>query len=443
MKEIKGLFESLKNEKLTENGDKAFISTNNKMLDVFFGAPYLERNLSEVKVGDTDIEKLFSMFMRDPRYGLGRRDLGRELMKQTGLTPAEIVLAGRYDDLYAIMGLEGDLITFKAAKEGNHLAKKWLPRYTSGKKAKSRAVEIINNEKITVQEYQKIIKTDTVENLLNEHSEKDLFGKPVYSRRGEINFETVPSLARIKWSQKFQEIDGYEDFIKDVISGDKKMTFKTGNAYDVYRAMKNDLSDVETELLWKELDKVELSCLPIIDTSGSMNDSVDSIGKALSIGTLLAEGSTYLKNHFITFSDNPELVEIKGDTLRNKFKNMSRANWDMTTNLSAVFDLIKKADKFPDYLIVLSDMEFNSGSRSSKDRLMKSLRDRGIDTKIVWWNFNTRNITVPDSDEWGNLFMSGYSPELLSILNLGFDAGEFLLEMLKDYHKKIQPLMNP
>ena len=61
--------------------------------------PFFEKNLQYVNIDKGEKEQLFSMFIRDPRFGLGRRDLGRELMKQTDVSPADIVLAGRYDDL--------------------------------------------------------------------------------------------------------------------------------------------------------------------------------------------------------------------------------------------------------------------------------------------------------------------------------------------------------
>ena len=79
--------EKILNEKLTENGDLAYKSTGSELLDILFMSPYFEKHLDEVSIGTSNKEKLFSMFMRDPRYGLGRRDLGRELMKKSGVSP--------------------------------------------------------------------------------------------------------------------------------------------------------------------------------------------------------------------------------------------------------------------------------------------------------------------------------------------------------------------
>lgn len=92
--------DKLFNTKLTENGDLAYKSTGDNLLDILFLSEYYQKHLNEVHIGTSEEEKLFSMFIRDPRFGLGRRDLGRELMKQSLVSIEDIVKAGRYDDLF-------------------------------------------------------------------------------------------------------------------------------------------------------------------------------------------------------------------------------------------------------------------------------------------------------------------------------------------------------
>lgn len=436
MHELEVLFKELNNEKLTENGDLAYKSSNNDLVDILFTAPYLEKHLHEVSIGDTNIEKLFSMFMRDPRHGMGRRDLGRELMKQTNVDAETVIHVGRFDDLYNIFGFEGDVIMFGYAKD-NALAKKWLPRYTSGKASKARAIKLMNHFNLSIQEYQKFIKTDTIETLLNSHK-KDFLGNTIYDRRDEINFEHIPSLARLKWSKKLQTIPGYADYMEKVSKGEAKINFKVANAYDVVKNLQEEkISPKEADIYWNKINKVEMSVIPIIDVSGSMYDDNDSINKALSVGLTLAEGSTYAKDMFITFSAAPQLEKIKGDDLNEKLYNLSYANWGWSTNLGKVFDLLRDLNKYPEYLVVLSDMEFDSGSRGSKDQLMNELKSKGIDTKIIWWNFNSRNITLPETDKYGNIFMSGYNTQLLELLENGMDAEKFLYALLRNYAIKI------
>ena len=120
--------------KLTENGDDAFNTTGDKLLDILFMTEYLGKHLDEVSIGDSDTEKLFAMFVRDPRYGLGRRDLGRELMIQAGVSFGDAVRAGRFDDIFAYAKIDEkaayDFIIEYVCR-GNELAKKWMPRFNT------------------------------------------------------------------------------------------------------------------------------------------------------------------------------------------------------------------------------------------------------------------------------------------------------------------------
>ena len=89
------------NAKLTENGDLAFTKVNdNALLNILFLTEYYQNHITELpELDDTPINKLFAMFIRDPRFGLGRRDLGRVLMTQTKCSFEQILKAGRADDL--------------------------------------------------------------------------------------------------------------------------------------------------------------------------------------------------------------------------------------------------------------------------------------------------------------------------------------------------------
>jgi len=96
------IVQAIKRVKRTENGDISFTTTGNKYLDILFQTEYFTKHLDETpRLNDNEYDKLFSMFIRDPRFGIGKRDLGRVLMADTNLSPEKIVLAGRFDDLLA------------------------------------------------------------------------------------------------------------------------------------------------------------------------------------------------------------------------------------------------------------------------------------------------------------------------------------------------------
>ena len=126
--------------------------------------------------------------------------------------------------------------------------------------------------------------------------------------------------------------------------------------------------------------------------------------------------------------------------LKEIFNQKTTEKGDSTnTDFGAVMDLLKSLDKesAPEYQIVLSDMEFDRGSKTSKDCTMQYFKENGVATKIIWWNFNSRHTTCPETDDCGNIFMSGYSPMLLKYLSAGFNAKDFLDNMLKEYAKKL------
>ena len=110
------------------------------------------------------------------------------------------------------------------------------------------------------------------------------------------------------------------------------------------------------------------------------------------------------------------------------------------TDFGAVMNLFKEVgkDDMPEYLLVLSDMEFDYGSKQSKDELQAMWKANGYTTKIIWWNLTDgRGKTVPEMDTNGNIYMSGYSPMLLKYLQAGFDGEAFLDKLLQAYRKII------
>lgn len=440
------------NTKLTENGDIAYSSTSNALLDVLFMTEYYQKHLEEVpSIGTDEKARLFAMFIRDPRFGLGRRDLGRTLMKNAGNTFAEIIMAGRYDDIWAMFRQDREMFhqaldfLFAEIQKGNELAKKWMPRYSSKNLMVAR--EIANYWGMNKQQYGHFIKADTtVEQKLSRHNDD------------EINFEHVPSLASIKYAKAFATKETlkerYAKYMELVKAGEKKLNVSTTTPYDLYKASDNLAENAD--IFFEKLEKIAGSWIPVVDTSGSMQDGNDSFGKALSIGHYLAKCSTYAPNKVISFSSRPQLIELGVDKPRSSW-GYSRAirqeksqyakeinsmyTGDCSnTDFGAVMRLLQQLDRAnaPEYIVVLSDMEFDYGSSMSKDATMALFRQNNFPTKIVWWNFNSRATTCPETDAYGNIFISGYNPMLLKFLEAGFNANTFLDKLLSEYQKYLE-----
>ena len=129
-------------------------------------------------------------------------------------------------------------------------------------------------------------------------------------------------------------------------------------------------------------------------------------------------------------------MTIKGDTLKEQYQSMYTGDCS-NTDFGKVMKLLQKLDKYPEYLIVLSDMEFDCGSNQTKKETMELFKKHGANTRIIWWNFNDRNKTIPEFDEYGNIYLSGYNIQMLKLLENKFDMTAYVDKILEDYKKKI------
>lgn len=452
------------NHKLTENGDYTHKSTGNHLVDLVFQAEYFQKHLNEVRIGNSDVEKLFSMFIRDPRHGLKYRNLGRVLMRQSGVSAQAAAFAGRFDDLWESpvgenFNEEWISYLFEQCRQGNELAKKWMPHYVAknnGKVAKSSIMASHMRQLLgmTKQQYGKFVKCPTVESKLSQHQNET------------IEFDKIPSLALLKyWSRfagtnkahKTDMAERFNAYLESVKKGEKKMNFSTATVYDIYR----NADKIDADLAFAQIEKISGSWIPIVDTSYSMFDN-DAMGKALAIGHYLGKCSTYCPGQVLTFSSRPQLIDLgvskpysssydydyidrivsnNGKQYNKEIRSMYTGDCS-NTNFKAVMEILGKLNtEFPEYLVVLSDMEFDAGSyqKTNYDTMAK-WRQHGIKTKLVWWNFNARNKTSPQAiqtDAHGSIFLSGYDPTMLKFLASGFDGEVFISKLLTEYAKNI------
>ena len=433
--------------KLTENGDVAYNKVSSDVfLNILFMTEYYQKHLDETPhLQYTHLDRLFAMFIRDPRYGLGRRDLGRRLMADSKVAIENVVKAGRADDLL-FMSWEPyeDCMVLDYLKaeieKGNELVKKWMPRYSSKNLMKAR--EIAKYWGMNKQQYGHFIKCDTTENKLSRHN------------YDEIQFEHVPSLAAVKYAKAFstkpETKERYAKYLEDVRAGKKELHVATTTVYDIYK----NRTKIDADLFFSKLEKISGSWIPIVDSSGSMQDSNDSYGKAMAIGHYLAKCSSYAPNQVVSFSSHPQLITlgttpdsvynwyyshaVGGNSVYEKEISSMHTGDCSNTDFGKVMELLSHLDgNMPEYLVVLSDMEFDRGSSKSKDETMRLFKSKGYTTKIVWWNLNSRNTTSPEMDDSGNIFLSGYNPMLLKFLQAGFDGNKFLYTLLREYAKCI------
>ena len=394
----------------TENGGITHKSTLNAVYDLFaLGGAYRNRDDDDCillfKKAFEENEELALkclFYLRDIRGGQGERRffrvciewLAREYPEAAFRNLDNIPEYGRWDDLYALVGtklendvfdlfqtqLNKDLISLKENNtEGVSLLAKWL----KSENASSFETKQLGNRTREYLGYSSALRTriNIVEKLMSENKWE------------EINFAKIPSRAGLIYRNAFAKRDAerYAEFIN---SKETKIKTSTLYPYDIVSKVTSKISRDWMRGYILNIDKIEREALNkywlnqkdhlngktckmmcVVDTSGSMDSSygtsVKPIDVAISLGMYCAEriGEPF-KNYFISFSSRPQLIEVEGIDFCDKVKRIYQQNLCENTDLKAVFDMLLnmyiggkvKAEDMPDQLIVISDMEIDSGS---------------------------------------------------------------------------------
>lgn len=466
------------NTTYTENGAKAYRSTESGCLDMFFKAGAM-RNSTDAEIAaavtrayaeDADKTMKIVFFARDARGGLGERRFFRTAISALTQFAPEAVKKniplfaeyGRYDDLCVLLGtsleseaaaeikvqLEKDIAAMKCGERASLLAK-WMPSVNASSKATCimgrRLAHLLG---MSEREYRKALSglrryTDIIENRLRE-------------RDYTFDYEVQPSCAMFKYRGAFIRNDGerYKGYLDKVHRGEAKLNAGRLYPYDIVRAaMSRTITAEERYSLdasWKSLPDLRAAkhenAIAVIDGSGSMTCGmgIRPIDAALSLGIYFAEHNTgAFANHFITFSATPQLVEIKGSDITEKVRYCRTYNEVANTDLEAVFKLILKTAiknritqaEMPAKIYIISDMQFDrcvtGGNNEVLFRAVRKLYERyGYRLpEVIFWNVNSRCEAIPVTrSETGAALVSGYSPEVLDMVMGGECTPEAVMD---------------
>jgi len=165
------------------------------------------------------------------------------------------------------------------------------------------------------------------------------------------------------------------------------------------------------------------------------NPNLSCMDVAISLGMYISERNEgNFKDAFITFSNNPQLQYLTG-SLRDRLNQLRRADWGMSTDLEAVFNLILNQakinnvpeDNMPTKILILSDMQFNQATRRdefSAQSMIEAMYEEMGYTKpdIIYWNLNAKGGNFPvEFDKNGTALVSGFSPSILKSILGGKD----------------------
>lgn len=451
----------------TENGAVALNTTSDARLDLF-GTIGALRDADENRITTLFSEayahdKLFAtkiaFYARDIRCGLGERKTFRTIIRYMAEHHPEalrpnldlIGVFGRYDDLYELIGtpleddmwkvmknqFEEDLKNLNDDKAISLLAK-WI-KTADASSTETRKLGILTAQKLgyPVYNFKRIVRSmrkqiGVVESLMSA------------GKWTEIKYPEVPSRAMMIYRRAFakHDPDGFSEFINKVDKGEVKINASTLYPYDIVeKILYGRENNKVLEAQWKALpDYVEqgTNALIMADVSGSMygRPMATSIGLAI----YFAERNTgAYHNLFMTFSSNPQIVTLKGGTLRQKIANTAKADWGGSTNLKAAFekvlDIAEKnnvsQEEMPKAIVVISDMEIDyCGNKewTFYDKMEKKFRKAGyIIPNIIFWNVDSRHdVFHADAKRKGVQLASGQSVTVFKqvLQNLGYNPVE-------------------
>lgn len=485
------------NESVTENGAVGYRTSGKELLDLNFAVSSL-RNETPKRIKQRFAKAFFEnkllaikwlFFAGDVRGGLGERRLFRIGMEYLATNEADVAVKllklipeyTRWDNLVVLLDtslcdnavaiikeqLNNDMYQM-GRKNAISLCAKWMPSANASSSETRRLAKIlISKLGMTERQYRKMLTalrsyTNVVEVKMSNRE------------WSSIDYSAVPSRANLIYNNAFLRNDEKRrrEFLGRLEKGETKINAGVLFPHDIVHKymeragwrMKIKAVDTALEEMWKALPdyvKENGNTICVADGSGSMTSTVGGTNiSRLDVANALAiyfaeRCSGQFKNKYITFSENPQLVDLSsGKTLRDKLGIALTHDECANTNIEAVFDLIlqtairtkmKQAD-LPTNILILSDMEFDScavGSRGGYGRtklnqklfsvIAKRYADHGYKLpRLVFWNICSRTGTIPvKENKLGVALVSGFSPSIVKmVLSNSTDPFECLLEQL-------------
>ena len=460
----------------TANGMKARKSTANAVVDLFYNAgasrgknivPAFAAAMAE----NRELALRVAAWLRDARGGAGERESFRTILRYLEKNDVEAAKAlltkvpelGRWDDIFVfdsdVMKSAAFTMLGDALRAKNGLAAKWTPR--QGKLA----AEIRQFFGMSPKFYRKSL----VE--MTKVVETNMCAKDWDS----INFSHVPSVAASRYKKAFnRNTPAYAAYVASLVKGDNPEVKVNAGAVFPYDVLKGRIGGymrfdkTESDLIQKQWEALpnfvgDANILPLVDVSGSMTCAAGGYGSksgltclevAVSLGLYLADKNEgKFKDTFLTFSDKPELLHLKGN-INQKIDQMVKSDWGMSTNLHKAFERILDVavkggvpqEEMPAMVLILSDMQFNACVRhddSAMQMIARKYKEAGYDLpKVVFWNLNAAYGNAPVKfDTSGTALVSGFSPAVVKPLLAGdletFTPESVMLKTIMDDRYKV------
>lgn len=447
------------NVTLTENGAVTPRSTGSDCLNLFATIGALRaRNSAEIEnrflrafAEDPDVAMKILFYARDIRGGLGERAVFRTLIRWLAENEMPSLVRnlpyiaeyGRWDDILVLLDtparsaaeavlyrqFQADMQALESGEQVSLLGK-WLPSVNASNAETVRmAKQLARAFGMNEAQYRKALSALRAQILIIENNLRE--------RDYSFDYSKQPSKAMFKYRRAFMRNDQvrYQAFMTQVKDGSAVLHTGTLMPYEIvtsaYNAGENDREALN--VTWNALEDFtnNENALVVADGSGSMYwfGSPKPAAVAQSLAIYFAERNQgAFRNHFITFSMTPQLVEIRGRDIVEKVRYCRSFNECENTNLQAVFELILHTavenrvpqKQLPSTLYIVSDMEFDScarGASVSNFEYAKNLyRQYGYKLpRVVFWNVQSRSQQQPvKMNEQGVALVSGCTARIFS-----------------------------
>ena len=464
------------NKTYTENGSVTYRSTGRDCLDLFATIGALRRE-SEQEITarflrayaeDPDLAMKILFYGRDVRGGLGERRVFRILLRWLAVSKPESVVRnlpyvaeyGRWDDVLVLLDtpcraealallkqqFDADLAALSSDGDVSLLGK-WLPSVNASNDETIRAAkQIANAFGLSDRDYRKTLTKLRAQIRILENN--------LRKRDYTFDYSKQPSKAMFKYREAFLRNDAerYGAFMQRVSTGEVKLNTGALYPYEIIEKAYHcdDAERLSLDATWRALADYtqDENALVVADGSGSMYWGCKPMPAAVaqSLAIYFAEHNRgAFRNHFITFSMNPRLVEIKGRDIVDKARYCETFNECANTNIQKVFELVLNAavrnrvpqKDLPSTLYIISDMEFDScaagASLTNFEYAAKLFRQAGYRLpNVVFWNVSSRNQQQPVTmNEQGVALVSGCSPRIFSMVMEGsLDPFTFMLSVI-------------
>ena len=437
----------------TENGADAKNTTDSALLDMFATIGSM-RSRSE----DEIIQKFELAFQEDPlgamrclfwvrdcRGGAGERRVFRillphiakkhtkEMINTLGFVPEY----GRWDDLYSLVGTEvepwmWEFVRTQLAQDKSSMEEGFTPCSLLAKWLKKADASSPNTRKLGIYTAKKLGMSvyDYKRLCVKLRRYIDVVEQRMSANEWEtINYPAVPSRAMMNYRKAFARHDQerFDEYLNKVQSGEQKINSSTLYPYDIVEKILYKYEDSKVlEAQWDNLpDYVDgdVNAVVMADVSGSMSGRpmATSIGLAMYFAE---RNKGVYHNLFMTFSGNPQFVEVKGNTITQKINFIAKADWEYNTDLEkALLKILDVAienhcsqEEMPKSLIIISDMEIDEADGQNHrenfyDYASRVYEEHGYKIpNVVFWNVDSRHdVFLADKGRKGVQLVSGQS----------------------------------